>query len=80
MQIVIVGCGNVGGSIARSLSKEGHDVTIVDNDIQEVKDLSVELDVMAIEGNGSTLLLRQRQSHPGGTPGHSCRRHGSSSR
>ena len=55
MQIVIVGCGNVGGSIARSLSKEGHDVTIVDNDIQEVKDLSVELDVMAIEGNGSTL-------------------------
>ena len=32
MQIIIVGCGKVGSTIAEQLSAEGHDITIVDTD------------------------------------------------
>ena len=47
MQIVIVGCGNVGGNIARQLSKEGHNLTIVDINERNVRELSDEIDVVA---------------------------------
>ncbi|MCR5279623.1 MAG: NAD-binding protein, partial [Lachnospiraceae bacterium] len=60
MQIVIVGCGNVGGNIARQLSKEGHNLTIVDINERNVRELSDEIDVMGIVGSGSRLsVLKQ---------------------
>lgn len=55
MQIVVVGCGNVGATIARSLAKEGHNITVVDNNIRALHDVADEMDLMGIEGNGSTL-------------------------
>lgn len=55
MQIVIVGCGNVGSSIAKSLSREGHSVTVIDVNERNVRDLSDEFDLMGIVGNGSSL-------------------------
>lgn len=55
MQIVIVGCGNGGASIAKSLSKEGHNITVVDINERNVRDVSDEADMMGIVGNGSTL-------------------------
>lgn len=30
MQIIIVGCGNVGSTIVEKLSKEGHNITVID--------------------------------------------------
>ena len=30
MKIIIVGCGNVGITLVEQLSKEGHDITIID--------------------------------------------------
>ena len=30
MKIIIVGCGNVGATLTEQLSKENHDVTIID--------------------------------------------------
>ena len=30
MKIVIIGSGKVGGNLSQSLSKEGHDITIID--------------------------------------------------
>ncbi|MFH1673513.1 MAG: NAD-binding protein [Pseudomonadota bacterium] len=41
MYIVIIGCGTVGPLIANSLSKEGHDV-VVDNDETSFENLSSE--------------------------------------
>lgn len=55
MKIVIVGCGNVGSSIARSLSREGHNITIIDTKESRVRDLTNELDIMGVEGNGVSL-------------------------
>lgn len=55
MQIVIVGCGNVGASIAKSLSKEGHNITVVDTNERAVRDITDEQDIMGYVGNGATL-------------------------
>ena len=30
MKIIIVGCGNVGATLAEQLSKEKHDITVID--------------------------------------------------
>ena len=30
MNIIIVGCGKVGSTLARQLSKEGHNISIID--------------------------------------------------
>jgi len=55
MKIVIIGGGRVGFSIAREVSGEGHDITIIDNNRANVEWLSLALDGMVILGDGSTL-------------------------
>ena len=52
--IVIVGGGLVGQTLAEKLSKDGHDVTLVESDASKVRELSDLLDVRVIHGNGST--------------------------
>ena len=54
MQIIIVGCGKVGSTIAEQLSVEGHDIVIVDTDEEVVKALATRLDLMGVTGNGAT--------------------------
>lgn len=54
MRVVIIGAGEVGTSIAANLS-DGHDVVIVDIDGSRVESLQYELDVLAIEGDGTSL-------------------------
>lgn len=53
MKIVIVGNGKVGFTLAEHLSKEDHDVTIVDTDFESLKRASETLDVMCVRGNGA---------------------------
>ena len=52
MNIVIVGGGNVGFSLAEQLVKENHDVTVVDSDEEELRRAGDQLDVMTVRGNG----------------------------
>lgn len=54
MQIVVVGCGKIGTTIAEQLSAEGHDITIVDSDEAVVQSLAARLDIMGVTGNGAT--------------------------
>ncbi len=39
-QIIVIGCGRFGTSVAKTLTKLGYDVMIVDNDAETVKELS----------------------------------------
>ena len=55
MKIVIIGGGKVGFAIAREMSGEGHDITIIDNNRDNVESLSVALDGMVILGDGNSL-------------------------
>lgn len=60
MRIIIVGCGKVGTSIATELNAEGHSITVIDTNREAVENLSNSLDVMGIEGNGSSFdVLRE---------------------
>lgn len=60
MQVVIIGAGTVGTSIAELLCHEGHSVTVIDNDEEKTKRIYNELDVRTVLGQGSqTSILFQ---------------------
>jgi len=54
MNVIIVGCGRVGYIIAEHLSKESHDVTLVDSSESKLTPALTNLDVQAVVGNGTT--------------------------
>ncbi len=55
MRIVLIGGGKVGYAIVRQLTREGHDIIVVDSDKNVVEEINNSLDVMAICGNGANL-------------------------
>ena len=57
MRIIVVGCGNVGSDLVDNLCKEGHDITVIDENEEAVNDLVNNLDVMGIVGNGASLSI-----------------------
>jgi trk system potassium uptake protein TrkA len=60
MNITIVGAGRVGQTLAEKLTRDGHDVSLIEGDSAKVRALSETLDVQLIEGNGATApILRQ---------------------
>jgi len=60
MNIIIVGCGRVGRSIAEQLNTEGHSITAIDTNPAELEKIYDTENIMAIEGNGATLpVLRE---------------------
>ena len=56
MNVIIVGDGKVGAALAGQLSSEGHDVTIIDSNPQVLNASSEQLDVMAVTGNGASMV------------------------
>ena len=60
MRVIVIGLGEVGQHIARTLSRERHDVTIVDVDGARVEAMQGELDALLVTGDGaSPAFLRQ---------------------
>ena len=60
MRAIVVGAGDVGYDVARLLSLQRHDVTVVDTDPAKVENVRDTLDVLAVVGSGtSTAALRQ---------------------
>ena len=55
MNIIIVGDGKVGYTLAQFLSKDGHDITIIDKSAEALTRASETLDVMCIRGNGANV-------------------------
>ena len=60
MNVVIVGAGLVGTTLAEKLSRDGHDVSLVEADASKVRELSREFDIQVIEGNGATADVLRR--------------------
>ncbi len=53
MKILIVGAGEVGRHLAKSLSEKGHDVIIVDKDSEKCDAITAEADVLAISSDAT---------------------------
>jgi trk system potassium uptake protein TrkA len=60
MQILIVGGGLVGSTLADKLSRDGHDVSLIDSDAARVRELASTCDVRVLEGNGATAPMLRR--------------------
>ena len=54
MRIVIIGVGEVGFHVAKSLSQEDHDIIVMDISSAKCKRASENLDVIVVEGNGAS--------------------------
>ena len=54
LKIIIVGCGKVGRTLVDRLSKEGHDIVIIDKDQDRIDNLTNLYDIMGIQGNGAS--------------------------
>ncbi|MBO4298480.1 MAG: Trk system potassium transporter TrkA [Clostridia bacterium] len=55
MNIIVVGDGKVGYTLAEYLSKDGHDITIVDKNRRALQKASETLDVLCVMGSGANL-------------------------
>ncbi|MBK8971062.1 MAG: Trk system potassium transporter TrkA [Hahellaceae bacterium] len=53
MKIIILGAGQVGGTLAENLASEANDITIVDNDAARLRALQDRLDVRTLQGSAS---------------------------
>ncbi len=51
MKIIIIGCGKIGRSMIESLAEEGHDIVIVDNNMEVLNTTADMYDVMGVCGN-----------------------------
>ena len=49
MKIVILGAGQVGSTVARSLSHEDNDISVVDTDAGRLRDMANHLDLRSRE-------------------------------
>ena len=58
LNIIIVGCGKVGMTLIEQLSKEGHDITIIDKNATKVQEMSNLYDIMGLVGNGASYSVQ----------------------
>jgi len=60
LRIVLVGAGEVGYSVAKSLSEDGHEITVVEDDYELVSYVEKTLDVIVVKGNGARPSVLER--------------------
>lgn len=53
MKIVIAGAGRIGGTVAKVLSEEGHDITLIDHDPETIRIASNSMDIICVEGKAA---------------------------
>ena len=59
MKIVIAGAGEVGSHLAKMLSNESNEITVIDMDSQRLESLKTNADVITVEGNPSAIHVLQ---------------------
>ncbi len=57
MKIIILGAGQVGGTLAENLVSEDNEITLVDNDIERLNRLQDKHDLRVVHGNASSTNL-----------------------
>lgn len=57
MNVIIIGAGKVGYTLAKYLSNEEDNITIIDNNLEALNRITEQLDVMGVKGNGTSLKV-----------------------
>ena len=57
MKIIIAGAGEVGYHLAKLLSFESHDITLIDNQKSNLHTAENKLDIKTIEGNSASISI-----------------------
>ena len=68
VHIVIMGCGRVGSTLARSLEKRGHTVAVIDQNTEAFRRLGPDFDGQTIKGVGFDREVLSRQASSGRRP------------
>lgn len=59
LNIIIVGCGTVGRTLVEQLSKESHDITVIDFDSELIREVTNQYDVLGVVGNGASFNVQR---------------------
>jgi len=65
MKLVLVGAGEVGSYLSGQLSERGHDVTVIDTDLETCRRLDEQHNVRVVLGNGSSASVLKQAKVPG---------------
>ena len=58
MNIIIAGCGKVGRALAEQLSREKHDITVIDRKPEAIQQITNVADVRGVVGNGASFEIQ----------------------
>ena len=64
MQIVVIGNGMVGNALVEAVCKEGHNVTVIDDNSDEITAVVNKYDVFGVTGNGSSVDIQKEAGVP----------------
>ena len=59
MKIVIIGLGTIGKTILKNLSKQGHNIAIIDENKNKIEALIEKYDVSGVVGNGACMDIQK---------------------
>ena len=65
MRIVIEGAGQVGSHLAKMLSREANEITVIDSDAKRLSQLTAIADVVAVQGTPSSIKVMRDAGVPG---------------
>ena len=65
MRIVIEGAGQVGSHLAKMLSREANEITVIDSDAKRLSQLTAIADVVAVQGMPSSIKVMRDAGGPG---------------
>ena len=60
MKIVLSGAGEMGSHLAKMLSGNGHDITVIDKEAKLLADVSSLADVITVEGDATTFAVLRK--------------------
>ena len=60
MNIIIVGCGKVGQTLAEQLNQDGNNITVIDINSENLNATATRNDVLGIVGNGATYAIQKQ--------------------
>ena len=59
MNIIIVGCGKVGQTLAEQLNADGNNITVIDINPDLIASITAQIDVLGVTGNGATYAVQR---------------------